>query len=139
MLQKATEILRHHKLRKTNFRIQVLSVFLRKQTQALTSNFVESKLMDFDRITLYRTLKTFEKSGVIHKAIDGGDEPKYALCHSECSEHNHFDDHAHFLCNQCGATFCLDAIEIPTFKLPKHYKLSSIHLALTGICDKCNS
>ena len=33
-----------------------------------------------DRITMYRTLKTFEEKGILHSIKGEGDEAKYALC-----------------------------------------------------------
>ena len=33
-----------------------------------------------DRITIYRTLKTFEEKGIVHGIEEGTTEVKYALC-----------------------------------------------------------
>ncbi|MBT8191615.1 MAG: transcriptional repressor [Saprospiraceae bacterium] len=137
MEEVAKNILSQHKLRKTPFRIQVLDVFLKNGEQALSNARLESKLDDFDRITLYRTLKTFEKSGIIHQAIDGSNENKYALCHANCTEHNHHDNHAHFLCDQCGETYCIENVISPGFKLPLNYSLKTVHIALGGTCSRC--
>ncbi|NNE14555.1 MAG: transcriptional repressor [Saprospiraceae bacterium] len=138
-MDKAVQILSQHKLRKTPFRLDVLKLFLNNSTKGLTTHYIEESLEDFDRITLYRTLKTFEKSGVIHVAIDTSQTTKYALCHDDCTAHNHLDDHAHFLCNQCGETYCLENVIRPEITLPSDYTLSSAHLALSGICSSCNA
>jgi len=138
-MEKAISILKKHSLRKTPFRLEVLSIFLKNATKGISPGFIEDAIKDFDRITLYRTLKTFEKSGLIHIAIDGSNDTKYALCHDDCSEHNHLDDHAHFLCTQCEETSCLENVVQPQITLPPNYKLSSAHLALTGICNNCSA
>jgi len=138
-MEKAISILKKHSLRKTPFRIEVLMLFVKNATKGLTPSFIESSIKNFDRITLYRTLKTFEKSGVIHMAIDGSNATKYALCHENCTTHNHLDDHAHFLCTDCGETYCLENIVQKGIKLPANYKLTSSHLALSGICENCNN
>lgn len=137
-MEKAISILKKHSLRKTSFRLEVLSIFLKNATKGISPHFIENNIKDFDRITLYRTLKTFEKSGLIHMAIDGSNNTKYALCHEDCTVHNHLDDHAHFLCTTCGETSCLENVGNPEIKLPSNYKLETAHLALTGVCNDCN-
>lgn len=139
MLQKLNNILDKHKLRKTHFRLQVLELFVNNGSRALSQANIEEQLSEYDRITLYRTLKSFEKKGVIHKALDAGTEVKFALCHDDCDAHRHSDDHPHFLCVSCGHTYCLDELDIPQFNLPEHYILKDVQLALSGICDNCNN
>ena len=138
MNQMAETILSKHKLRKTPFRIQVLEVFLNSRNSALKNIDLEEAIKDFDRITLYRTIKTFEKSGIIHQAIDGSNESKYALCSADCSEHHHEDDHAHFFCNACHKTYCLENAVSAQLSLPQDFKLSKMHIALNGVCVNCN-
>ncbi len=138
MLQKVKNILQRHHLRHTSFREQVLLMFLENPKIALSQSNIESSLEAFDRITLYRTMKSFVSAGVLHKAIDGGEELKYALCHEDCNPSQHNDDHPHFLCQKCGSTYCLDDVHIPSFQLPDNYKLLDIQLAISGICDRCN-
>ena len=63
-------LLKHHDLRLTQVRKEVLSVFLKKE-QALSQSDIEENVGQIDRITLYRTLRSFEDNGLIHRAIDG--------------------------------------------------------------------
>jgi len=135
----AIDILSKHSIRKTPFRINVLKIFLNSASRALNNSDIEQALKDYDRITLYRTLKTFEKSGIIHQAIDGSNENKFALCHLDCTEHEHLDNHAHFLCKKCGETYCLENVINPTFTLPTDYSLDKVHLALSGTCGSCKN
>ncbi len=121
----------------TAFRVKVLSVFIDSGERALSNAAVEDALKDFDRITLYRTLKTFEKHGLIHQAIDGSNENKYAYCHNDCDIHAHDDNHMHFNCNNCGETFCLETAT-PIFQLPNGYTMDQIHIAVSGTCAGCN-
>jgi Fur family transcriptional regulator, ferric uptake regulator len=129
-------ILAHSGLRKTALRTQVLQLFL-EQENALSSHQLEDLLREVDRVTLYRTLRTFEQKGIIHQAIDGAPGAKYALCHGNCGEKGHHDHHAHFHCNRCGKTICMDDIHQPDFKMPPGFELHSSHLALQGVCDQC--
>lgn len=138
MMQEEEKILKSHGLRSTVFRAQVLSIFNEKPSQALPQDFIESALGEFDRITLYRTLKRFEEVGIIHKAINVDEEVRYALCSDDCSTHDHNDEHPHFLCEMCGQTYCLDTLGMPEFEIPGGYKLNEIMLSLSGICPQCN-
>jgi len=139
MLQKVKDILHRHKLRHTSFRQTVLCLFLDNPSRALSHAMIEEALGDHDRITLYRTLRSFERSGIIHKALDGADDTKYALCQEDCSVHSHTDDHPHFHCEQCGETYCMESLSIPQFSMPEQYKLNEVHLALSGVCSSCNA
>jgi len=72
------------KINPTAMRILVLEVLL-QQSSALSLSDIEKNLETADRITIYRTLKTFEQNGLIHSIEDGTGTPKYALCMEDCS------------------------------------------------------
>lgn len=129
-------ILKKHNLRVTAFRSEVLSLFT-KAGKALSANELESQLSDADRITLYRTIKSFEEKGLIHKAIDGTNTQKYALCEAECSEEHHHDEHIHFHCEKCENTFCLDHIYVPHVQLPYGFTVRQTNMVMSGVCEKC--
>ena len=125
-------------LRKTPIRKAVLEIFFESKGIALANRDIEERLDSFDRITLYRTLKSFEKHGIIHQAIDGTDTPKYALCSEICTEHHHRDVHAHFYCTNCEQTTCLQDIKVGQPTLSKGFRVETAQLVLNGICDECN-
>ena len=133
----AKKILKQHGLRNTAFRQRVLEVFINKKEMALSNPQIENDLTDYDRITLYRTLKSFEQAGIIHQAIDGSNDSKYALCSDDCDVHDHHDDHAHFLCSNCNVTTCLDHVLTEPISMPAGYSIEKMHLAITGVCPDC--
>jgi Fur family ferric uptake transcriptional regulator len=137
-MQKVTPeiLLKKHGLRVTQTRLEVLNLFLSEKV-AVSNQDIESQLPGLDRITLYRTLKSFENKGVIHKAVDGTETPKFALCHEECTEASHHHHHVHFHCEKCENTFCVDTIQIPTIRSPKGYEVHSTDVILNGLCEKC--
>lgn len=135
-MNQMVSILIKHNLRKTPIRIKVLEVFLQK-SEALSHSEIEREMEETDRVTLYRTLKKFEESGIIHKALDGTDTIRYALCQGACEHHHHKDDHAHFNCEKCGKTFCLDNVTVPSIGLPNGYTQKSAHLIIKGTCELC--
>jgi Fe2+ or Zn2+ uptake regulation protein len=60
------ETLKTHQLRNTTCREEVIGLFHRKAI-ALSHSDLESNLGNlFDRVTLYRTLKTFVEKGILH-------------------------------------------------------------------------
>lgn len=132
------ETLARHGLRATPIRRQVLQVLLSK-SYALSSNDIEHELgaEGIDRITLYRTLRTFEQQGVIHRVVDATDIIHYASCSVECTEHAHQDNHVHFKCTTCQHTYCLNQVAIPPVVLPGRFQAQRSDLLLSGVCNKC--
>jgi Fur family transcriptional regulator, ferric uptake regulator len=139
MAQNPTQILQEHKLRITDCRKEVLRIFLKMQA-ALSHADLEEKLnTDFDRVTIYRTLKTFLESDLIHKVLDDSGATKYALCsHNHAGGHSHDHEHVHFKCEKCGKTICIDEVQLPKIVLPEGYVNKEVSLLVQGICDKCN-
>lgn len=133
----AEALLRKSGLRITQTRLEILERFLEQNT-ALSQQYFDAQFDKLDRITLYRTLKTFEKKGLIHRTIDGTDVPKFALCSDGCEEHRHRDHHAHFHCVQCGHTYCLDERPFSTPSLPEGFRVLESHLVIQGTCGNCN-
>ncbi len=130
-------LLRDFKLRSTPNRQEILHLFLEKN-YALSHSDIEKEIEnDLDRVTVYRTLKTFLDKGLIHKVLDDEGSLKYALCKEACSTAEHHHDHVHFKCIKCGQTNCLN-IDVPAVRLPKGYRASEVNLLMQGICDRCN-
>lgn len=134
------DTLKSYNLRQTDCREGILDVFMSKE-HALAHADVESQLTEqFDRVTVYRTLKTFVDKGLIHKVLDDEGSIKYALCKDNChsEDHTHHHDHVHFKCTTCGLTTCLDHVVIPNFILPEGYKRVETNLLVQGVCKTCN-
>lgn len=133
----AEETLKKHGLRHTVFRAQMLEIFQHSR-YALAQTDVEGMLDQFDRITLYRTLKSFEEKGLIHKISDTNGIAKYALCEGTCDEDHHHDQHVHFHCDQCGKSFCIEEITVPAVQIPEGYTVISSDMMVHGVCKDCN-
>jgi Fur family transcriptional regulator, ferric uptake regulator len=131
------QILKDFKLKSTPGRLAILKAFLNRN-YALSHGDVEREVpTDFDRVTIYRTLKTFLDKGLIHKVLDDEGSLKYALCNEACSTATHHHNHVHFKCTKCGQTNCLQ-VDIPGVKLPKGYLARELNLLIQGVCEKCN-
>jgi Fe2+/Zn2+ uptake regulation proteins len=109
---------------------------LSEQTNAVSLADIESIFDKADKVTLYRTLKTFEKNKLIHSIDDGTGSVKYALCKDSC-QCNPNELHVHFLCTKCQHTYCLNDIPIPTINLPDNFTLETINMVVKGKCHNC--
>jgi Fur family transcriptional regulator, ferric uptake regulator len=131
------EILRRKQLSVTDSRRKILSLFL-EQNDALTHGDIEKKAGEkFDRVTVYRTLQTFEEKGIIHSIPTADNSIRYALC-KDCTEGHHHDDHVHFICTNCNRTICLDDVVSPRIELPKGYEAESVQVVINGVCNECS-
>lgn len=130
-------LLKTHNLRHTECREDVLLAFL-ESPAALSHGDLEQQIDDkFDRVTIYRTLKTFLEKGIIHKILDADGGSKYALCKNKCTSGTHQHDHVHFKCQVCGNTTCIESVSIPAIALPLGYERNEINLLIEGSCPKC--
>lgn len=130
-------LLDHHHLKKTGPRLRVLSMMSSKNT-ATSQPDLENLMHDVDRVTLYRILNVFEEKGIIHKVFDLNGTANYAICHSNCEEHNHQDEHLHFNCTVCNNVYCLNDLNLPSINLPAGFKAENFTLYASGLCPKCN-
>lgn len=125
-------------IRPTAMRLLVLEA-LSSQESATSLSDLEKSFEKSDRVTLYRTLKTFHESKLIHSIDDGTGAPKYALCEEGCECAVERDLHVHFHCRVCNETFCLTKYKIPEIELPGNFTPEEANLVVKGVCAKCAS
>lgn len=134
----ANALLRSHGLRVTAFRKEVLALFADAKV-AVDSRTIERELHPADRVTVYRTLRSFEDSGIVHRIPDPSGAVKYALCHAGCDDHAHHDSHAHFHCSTCDTTICLDGHEAMKVITPPGFSVNETQVIVSGVCADCNA
>jgi Fur family ferric uptake transcriptional regulator len=132
----AEELMTVKNIKPTAMRLLVLE-YLLKQTTATSLQDLETEFKHADRITLYRTLKTFEEKKLVHAINDHSGSVKYALCETSCKGDTHTDLHLHFYCTSCQDTLCLPRTKIPAVNLPENFQLEELNLIAKGMCDKC--
>lgn len=132
---KSIEILLEHGIRPTANRLLLVKV-LSKAEHPLTMKELEDLVDTIDKSNIFRTLSLFRDQHLVHVLQDGADAVRYELCHSH--EEDHDDDlHAHFYCERCRQTFCLNDIPVPQVNLPKGYRMNTINYLIKGICPNC--
>lgn len=136
MEDKLIKKLESREIKPTAMRILVLK-FLLNQSYAVSLSDLEVLFDHADRITLYRTLKTFEKHHLIHRIDDGTGIVKYAMCEDSC-DCSPEELHTHFHCVKCNKTFCLLNSHVPEIQLPLNFKMQEMNLTIKGICERCS-
>ncbi len=124
-------------VRPTAMRLLVLKILANSKT-AKTLNAIENSLEVADRTTLYRTIKLFEKKGIVHQIDNGSGIAHYALCKEDFDSQSEKGFHMHFHCTKCGETICMVQKKIPNLDLPDGYSLENINLVAKGKCPVCS-
>ncbi|KXX69956.1 Fur family transcriptional regulator [Flammeovirga sp. SJP92] len=135
--QNIFDLLSSYGIRKTNFRIELLRLFLQKGHGLSHKDIKEEIQCMPDKVTIYRALDTFLEKGIIHRVPDINNVSKYALTNTTSTQSQH--NHAHFICKECKKTFCMSEIQIPEVRSKNGFAIESTKLVLEGICPNCNS
>ena len=137
-MERVNLILARKNVRITAMRQLVLEYFL-QENAVLGLSELEKIFPKSDRITIYRTLKTFEENGIIHSINNGTNEVKYGLCREICTPDHHLDRHPHFHCIKCDQITCLEGSVLPSIPLPDGYIPTENKMIIKGICPNCSS
>ncbi|MEX0778166.1 MAG: transcriptional repressor [Balneolales bacterium] len=125
------------KIQPTAMRLRVLDCMV-QQDSAVSLSDLEKLLTHSDRITLYRTMRTFEDKGLVHQINDNSGTTKFALCASDCSCSYPNDVHIHFYCSPCDTTYCMPELTVPRFDLPQNFRADSGNFVINGRCPSCS-
>lgn len=131
------DLLHTHGLKMTPIRTEMLDLFMNHDFALSASDIVSKMKAGHDRVTVYRALASFEERGIVHRASTDGLGVKYALCGHSCPEESHTDRHAHFVCDECRHTYCLEDIEVPEVKVSNEFFVNRINYTFGGVCKEC--
>jgi Fur family transcriptional regulator, ferric uptake regulator len=127
----ANHLLESSNLSKTTGRINILETLLQSPS-ALSEREIEDRLKGIcDRATIYRTLKLFVSTGIIHSIATESMVTLYILKREP-------KEHLHFKCEDCGSIICLPEVQIHQHSLPDGFKKKDASILITGICNACN-
>jgi Fur family transcriptional regulator, ferric uptake regulator len=122
-------------LKITSARLAVIGVFSNKCHPLSAENIYEKlKKSKIDLVTIYRTLISFERAGILRKVELHKDAQFY-----EINE----DHHHHIICNSCGLIEELDGCNIERLISKISSKSSNFNiikdhsLEFFGLCKKC--
>lgn len=132
------EALKIKGIKVTQFRIRLLEVLESAKYPMQQKEIEELWGFNLDRVTLYRTLKSFSEKGIIHKIEVNESVTSYKLA-SINTESDEYIDHAHFHCSICGKVICLPQCEVKRFELPEGFEQIRGKVIIEGVCKFCNS
>jgi Fur family ferric uptake transcriptional regulator/Fur family zinc uptake transcriptional regulator len=133
---RADQLLQGAGLRPTKARELVLNL-LHQAARPLAHHeiAVRPEAERLDRVTLYRTLSTLQRAGLVHR-VQGVDGVWRFRAHAaervECP-----GNHPHFLCLSCGAMSCLDEQALPWVSVPEGTEVKGKQLVVYGRCRRC--
>ena len=128
---KPDQILSNKELSITSSRINILDVLLQSNV-ALSEKEIRIKLTDIcDRATIYRTLKLFNKKGLVHHIPSENNTSKYVIQKKP-------ENHLHFKCLTCNQITCLTGVRVSGYQLPIGYIQNEANFLISGTCNKCN-
>ena len=126
-------------LRATSPRLAVL-VVLNDAMEPLSHEVIMGRLGEsLDRATVYRILADLCSKGLLRR-MDLGDHIWRFELADRCGWQT--NNHAHFLCDDCGVVTCLPELEIQPANngvLPARLVGAQLHLRLSGRCGECVS
>jgi Fur family ferric uptake transcriptional regulator len=134
----AALLLKMHNLKSTKLRLAVVQVLMDTRVGLSHQDLSNALTVEFDRVTLFRTLNTFEDIGIVHKIMDAQGTAKYAYTLPNDLHNN--ANHAHFICSTCGQIFCLnDTFTLNDIAVPEGFTKNNMEVQVKGICNKCNN
>lgn len=119
--------------RVTKPRIAVCDHLMHAQ-RPLSHTELQQALPQINRVSLYRALDWLEAAGVANHLI-GSDGIRRYLWQEREQQHDH---HAHFQCQQCGSTECLEDMPVNQDLVPPGYQVSTMSLIIHGTCASCS-
>ncbi|MBN1656474.1 MAG: transcriptional repressor [Deltaproteobacteria bacterium] len=125
-------------IRKTKAReivLQVLKESDRPLSHQEIADLEQTRVLD--RVTLYRTLTTLQKAGLLHRVqgVDGVWRFRGHQTHSGRCGGNHI----HFLCLKCSQMSCLPEQPLPWIKEPDGAEVFGKQLVVYGRCARCKA
>ncbi|HUT97638.1 MAG TPA: Fur family transcriptional regulator [bacterium] len=122
-------LLKKKGLRCTDPRVRTLDVILAGDRPLSHAEIEERLEPRLDRVTLYRVLNDLAEAGLLRRITTG------AATRFGASDHAH----AHFTCDACGITTCLETVPVPRPALPMRYVVEGVELNLSGLCPGCSN
>ena len=132
--QSAADILKLHAQRTTYKRLALLELLM-DTPKAFTLSEIEKRLsISVDRVTIYRTLHTFEAAGLVIRMVD-----HKGICLYMFNHHDHSDigAHPHLRCRECEKVVCLPCLPNEYLEQLGKYEIDDIYFLMEGTCTEC--
>jgi len=129
------EMLQKNQLYRTPERVLIFQELKNFDSPCSLSRLIQLTSDSVDRSTVYRTLDTFEKIGIISRVYTGW---KYTVELSDIFRSHHH----HMTCSQCGVVISFDEPpallkELKRLESQNGFTIKSHNLELSGLCSMC--
>jgi Fur family transcriptional regulator, ferric uptake regulator len=138
-MKEIKQLLKPYSLKLTLPRLKVLEIFVSNAKAITYAELLGLTDQVFDRVTVYRTLRSFEELGIIHRIVGVNSSVNYALSiTSDANKKEPHQQHLHFGCTNCHSVYCLNDQLVPPITLPDIYEVHSLSMIIVGTCRMCN-
>lgn len=138
-MKEIKEFLKQKGLKATEPRLAVLNQLYGVHDPVSADDlFLKLKKKGADKVTIYRTLESFQKIGLLREVVFKDKISRYELVHNS-GHHCH-----HAVCDICGATEHIEdqeiekALDVLSSKFKKMKYISEHALEFFGICKSCS-
>lgn len=130
--------LKGHGIHVTQNRVTVFRL-LCEHKDALSITYINKYFTGImDRISLYRTLKVFEKKRLLLKVPNAASEATYIFNGSESTSSSPQKKAlAYFICTCCKSITLMNETIFRSFRLPANLAVKHCHIIIEGVCSNC--
>jgi len=133
------DLLAKASMRKTPVRRGVLQVLAKSADPMAVPAILEKLPEHTDAVTVYRTLNSFTRKGMVHR-VRGEDRTwRYAISGAKQAVPH---QHPHFVCRDCGRVECIEQANISdrfvrSIPVDTGYRVEYAEMLLHGLCARC--
>lgn len=134
MINKVNYLLKKSGLSITPLRKEVLAFLLENEVSSLDD--IKKNIKDFDRVTLYRTVKVLIKFKII-KELSFENKKFLSLNRNIHKSSDSFEQSVYFYCMYCNNLTFLNS-KIISFDITPDYEVHQSESIISGKCNLCN-
>ena len=134
MINKVNYLLKKSGLSITPLRKEVLAFLLENEASSLDD--IKKNIKEFDRVTLYRTVKVLIKFKII-KELNFENKKFLSLNRNIHKSSDSFDQSVYFYCMYCNNLTFLNN-KIISFDITPDYEVHQSESIISGKCNLCN-
>ncbi len=132
--QSAEGILKLYAKRTTDKRLALLKLLMSVRKAFDFSELEEQLSVLMDRVTIYRTLHTFVKVGLVIKLVDHRGNAFFMFNHTD---HSKLSMHPHLRCRGCEKVICLPSLPEEYLEKLKKFEIGEMYFLMEGLCQEC--
>lgn len=133
------DVIRNSGMRSTSARISVLQALHAAKKPVTHADLAEQLVpLGFDKATVYRNLMDLTEAGLVSRSELGDHVWRFEL-RTERTSAAHSNEHAHFVCVDCGDVSCLSEMNVNVVPVTSQPAFAGriTEVVLRGHCERC--